>query len=36
MHNRWVVGASEWGGVRPQDAKFIEQGIWMLGCDTSG
>jgi hypothetical protein len=32
MHNYWVVGAS-WGGVRPQDAKFIEQGIWMLGWE---
>jgi hypothetical protein len=30
MSNYWVVGAS-WGGVDPQDQKFIEQGIWMLG-----
>src|SRR5262245_53362980 len=30
MHNYWVVGAS-WGGVSHQDAKFVEQGIWMLG-----
>ncbi len=30
MPNYRVVGAS-WGGVRPQDTKFIEQGIWMLG-----
>lgn len=26
----WVVGAS-WGGTDHQDAKWVEQGIWMLG-----
>lgn len=31
MKNKyWVVGAS-WGGVDHQDAKWLEQGIWMLG-----
>jgi len=32
-HKYWVVGAS-WGGVVHQDAKFIEQGIWMLGWES--
>ena len=32
MPNYWVVGAS-WGGVKHQDKKFIEQGIWMLGWE---
>lgn len=35
MINYWVVGAS-WGGVDHQDAKFIEQGIWMLGWEEGG
>jgi len=32
MINYWVVGAS-WGGADLQDAKFVEQGIWMLGWE---
>lgn len=28
----WVVGAS-WGGVDHQDARFVDQGIWMLGWE---
>jgi hypothetical protein len=28
----WIVGAS-WGGVDPQDKRFVEQGIWMLGWE---
>lgn len=31
-HKYWVVGAS-WGGVDHQDAKFLDQGIWMLGWE---
>jgi hypothetical protein len=31
MSRYWVVGAS-WGhGTEPQDAKWVKQGIWMLG-----
>jgi hypothetical protein len=30
MSRYWVVGAS-WGGTEHQDAKWVEQGIWMLG-----
>lgn len=33
MLNYWIVGAS-WGGSDLQDAKFVEQGIWMLGWET--
>ncbi len=33
MAQYWVVGAS-WGGVKHQDARFIEQGIWVLGWTT--
>jgi len=32
MPQYWLVGAS-WGGVDHQDARFIEQGIWMLGWE---
>ena len=32
MTNYWVVGAA-WGGTDPQDQRFVEQGIWMLGRD---
>ena len=32
MPNYWVVGAS-WGGIDPQDEKFLDQGIWMLGWE---
>lgn len=30
MSRYWLVGAS-WGGVDHQDAKWVAQGIWMLG-----
>lgn len=30
--NYWVVGAS-WGGTEHQDAKFVEEGYWMLGWE---
>jgi len=30
MSEYWVVGAA-WSGVKHQDKKFIEKGIWMLG-----
>src|SRR6266545_7277455 len=30
MLNYWVVGAS-WGGRDHQDAKFVKDGMWMLG-----
>lgn len=30
MSRYWIVGAS-WGGIEHQDAKWVEQGIWMLG-----
>lgn len=33
MPHYWVVGAS-WGGTDHQDAKFVEQGIWMLGWES--
>lgn len=32
MTRYWVVGAS-WGGVDPQDQRFVEQGMWMLGWE---
>jgi hypothetical protein len=32
MPKYWVVGAS-WGGGEPQDARFVEQGIWILGWE---
>jgi hypothetical protein len=31
MNRYWVVGASWGGGTDPQDEKWVEQGIWMLG-----
>lgn len=30
MPQYWLVGAS-WGGTDHQDARFVEQGIWVLG-----
>ena len=33
MPQYWVVGAS-WGGVKHQDERFLEQGIWVLGWKT--
>lgn len=32
MTKYWLVGAS-WGGVDHQDQLFVEQGMWMLGCE---